>query len=68
MEPQSREYYQGRERAERAAAEAATCPHAKRVHQQLAEHYQEIVRLSGDVFPKAEGDTAIPHFVVLTRG
>lgn len=33
------EYYRARERAERAAAKAAACPEARRIHQELAQAY-----------------------------
>jgi len=68
MSPQAREYYEARERAEREAVNAATSVQARRVHQQLAQHYQEVVRLGGEAFSRAKGDTARPIFYVLTRG
>ena len=36
------EYYRGRERAEREAAQQATCAEAKRVHEKLASAYAEL--------------------------
>ena len=68
MNPQQIEYYQARERAERAAAKAAACPQARRVHQELAQHYQDVVRLGGEAFARAERGTAKPNYIVLTRG
>ncbi len=39
MQQYSREYLERRERMERAAAKSATCPQARRVHQELAQEY-----------------------------
>jgi hypothetical protein len=60
--------YEQREREELAAANAATCPEARHVHQQLALHYRHIERLAFEFAPEPEPDTAKPHFVVLTHG
>ena len=68
MEPRALEYYERREHAERAAAQAATCPQARRAHEQLAEHYRCVMLLNGDVPRATEGDTAKSHFIVLTSG
>ena len=68
MEPRARDYYERREHAERAAAQAASCPQARRAHEQLAEQYRRVILLSDDV-PRAEEDeTARSHFNVLTSG
>jgi hypothetical protein len=40
----SREYFERRERAERAAAKKAVCPEARRAHQQLAQSYAELTQ------------------------
>jgi hypothetical protein len=40
----SADYWRARERAERAAAESASSPLARGVHQELAEEYAERVR------------------------
>lgn len=37
------DYYRVRERAERAAAENATCPQARRAHQELAQAYAALL-------------------------
>lgn len=44
MDQDSREYFEHRERCERAAAKNATCPHARRVHQELAQGYAALIR------------------------
>lgn len=41
------EYYGARERAERAAAEGANCPEAKRAHLELADFYAKLVADGG---------------------
>ena len=38
------EYLRRRELAERAAAKSASCEIARRVHQELAQHYAELLR------------------------
>ena len=38
------EYFRRRELAERAAAKSAACEIARRVHQELAQHYAELLR------------------------
>jgi hypothetical protein len=38
------EYFRRREQAERAAAKSASCEVARRVHQELAQHYAELLR------------------------
>ena len=43
MHEETSEYYRARERAERAAAEGATCPQARRAHQELAQAYSQLV-------------------------
>ena len=42
MDIESREYFEQRERAERAAAKNATSLEARRVHQELARNYAEL--------------------------
>ena len=44
MDRATSEYYQRRERAERAAAKSASCPQARRVHQELAQAYAGILQ------------------------
>ena len=39
---QSAEYFERRERVERAAAKRAASPEARRVHQELAQRYAEL--------------------------
>ncbi len=41
------EYLRAREMAERAAAKRAQSPAARHIHQELAEHYAELVRRAG---------------------
>lgn len=38
------EYFRRREQAERTAAKTASCDVARRVHQELAQHYAELLR------------------------
>jgi hypothetical protein len=38
------EYYRARECAERAAAKSASCPEARRAHQELAQAYAKLVQ------------------------
>ena len=42
MDMKSREYFEQRERAERAAAKNAASLEARRVHQELARNYAEL--------------------------
>lgn len=44
MKMDSHEYFQRRERAERAAAKNAACPEARRIHQELAQSYAELAQ------------------------
>jgi hypothetical protein len=46
LDQQSVDYFRTRERIERAAAKRAASDAARRVHQQLAENYAELVRNS----------------------
>jgi pyridoxine/pyridoxamine 5'-phosphate oxidase len=48
MKMESREYFEQRERAERAAAKNASCPEARRIHQELAQHYAEMAQQFAD--------------------
>lgn len=47
MTAKDSEYYGERERAERAAAESAGCPEAKRAHLELAQFYAKLVSDGG---------------------
>jgi hypothetical protein len=38
------DYFRRREQAERAAAKTASCDIARRVHQELAQHYADLLR------------------------
>ena len=58
----SREYFELRERAERAAAKNAACPEARRVHQQLAQSYAELVEQMGDL------GRPTPHLSLVRHG
>jgi hypothetical protein len=60
-------YYSQRERAERAAAEAAVCPAAKRAHEQLAELYAEMVQRPDGAAFKAGDGKAPSNLIILTR-
>lgn len=42
MQTGSNEYYRARERAEREAADIATCAEARRIHLELAEAYARL--------------------------
>lgn len=42
MRTDSTEYYAARERAERMAAKNATCPEARRVHEEMARAYAQL--------------------------
>jgi hypothetical protein len=55
MKRESKEYYAARERAERMAAENATCPEAKASHEELARAY---ARLAEDTQPDAQRPAA----------
>ena len=44
MKMETREYFERRERAERAAAKNASCPEARKIHQELAQHYAEMAQ------------------------
>ena len=44
MDQESREYFQQRERVERAAAKSAACLQARRAHQELAQGYAVLAR------------------------
>ena len=44
VDQESLEYFRRRELAERAAAKTATSEVARRVHQELAQHYSELLR------------------------
>ncbi len=44
MNQGSRSYFEQRERVERAAAKRASCPQARRAHQELAQHYARLAR------------------------
>jgi hypothetical protein len=48
MNIDTREYFQQRERAERAAAKNAASVEARRVHQELARNYAELALQSRD--------------------
>ena len=43
MHEESAEYYRARERAELAAAKTATCPEARRAHEEMAKAYAKLV-------------------------
>ena len=43
MKEESADYYRARERAERTAAQCATCPEARRAHEELAQAYARLV-------------------------
>lgn len=58
MDQSSQEYFRRRERAERAAAKRASCPQARWVHQELAQHYAATQREAGST--QAEMRTARP--------
>jgi hypothetical protein len=55
MKTESREYYAARERAERTAAENATCPAAKKAHEEMALAY---ARMAEDWQPREERPAA----------
>ena len=42
MKTESREYYAARERAERTAADNATCPKARKAHEDMARAYAKL--------------------------
>ena len=42
MKTESREYYAARERAERIAAEKASCPQARKAHKDMARAYAKL--------------------------
>jgi hypothetical protein len=42
MKTESREYYAARERVERTAAERASCPEARKAHEQMARAYAKL--------------------------
>jgi hypothetical protein len=44
MKRPDQDYFLARERIERAAAKSATCPNARRVHQELAQNYAALAR------------------------
>ncbi|MGE5564259.1 MAG: hypothetical protein ACM3ZV_13280 [Bacillota bacterium] len=44
MDKDTLEYFRRREQAERTAAKTASCDVARRVHQELAQHYAELLR------------------------
>jgi len=44
VEQQTIEYFRRRELAERSAAKRASCEIARRVHEELAQHYAELLR------------------------
>jgi hypothetical protein len=60
-------YYSQRERAERAAAEAALSPAAKLAHERLASLYAELAERPAGAAPKAADGEAISNLVILTR-
>jgi len=61
MKFDSREYFEHRERAERAAAENAASPQARRIHQQLAENYAELAeQLRGVAAPRQPRSIVTP--------
>jgi hypothetical protein len=44
LQPDDREYFRRREASERAAAKKAGSEAARRIHQQLAQNYADLVR------------------------
>jgi hypothetical protein len=60
-------YYGQRELIERAAAATASCPEAKRVHQQLADRYAELAREPCAPTSLKDDHLVSAPFVVLTR-
>jgi len=44
VDQQTIEYFRRRELAERSAAKRASCEIARRVHEELAQHYAELLR------------------------
>ena len=46
MQQNPAEYYRARERAERTAAKNASCPEARRAHQELAQAYARLIDTS----------------------
>jgi hypothetical protein len=55
MRTQSKEYCAARERAERTAAENATCPEARKAHAEMARAY---ARMAEDTEPGEERPAA----------
>ena len=54
LDQNSADYFRRRERSERAAAKKALSEAARRIHQELAEHYAQLVRGPGpDRRPRA---------------
>jgi hypothetical protein len=66
MDESSRNYYEHRERVERAAAKSAANVQARRVHQQLAMNYAA-VRSEGEAALQREEGPAISRLTILTR-
>jgi plasmid stabilization system protein ParE len=65
MDQIAQNYYEQRERAERAAAKRAANAQARRVHQQLAARYAQLADKPRDVVLHVEDDTKVPPFVIL---
>ena len=68
MDQQQSRYYIQRERAERAAAEAALCPAAKRAHEQLANLYAGLMQNPDGVLSQVPDGQGTPHLIILSRG
>lgn len=52
MDHDSINYFRMREETERAAAEAATCPEARRAHDELARGYAALIRQASEPKPQ----------------
>jgi len=60
-------YYQERERAERAAAEAALCPAAKLAHERLADLHANQARRPADPASSRPDEEAVSNLIILSR-
>lgn len=62
------DYYRERERRERAAAATAECPEARSAHLQLADLYEQIVRLGASGTPSLPEHLPTQPLIVLSNG
>jgi hypothetical protein len=56
MKTESKEYYAARERVERSAAQKATCPEARKAHEDMARAYAQLAEEASALEGQPDGE------------